>query len=443
MSHFPHLDGGSTFVRFDTPWVKMEWVLVSPHFGGGRYVVFPAYEPPFGPNEDAPRTDAAPDPAQIFVQRPGDASQERERRYVLLHASRVLATALSSLTPDKLVAKVVERTRLAPRIVEGWIRLAVARNDLKVAASEKSGVLSITMSSQLRGAEAARAFASRFAHDLVVQAEDIGLLIHHAPTKGAYREELLRTLLQKHVPSRFHAATGFIFGQREQLDIVVYDQVDYAPLFRQGDLVVVPQEAVRAVIEVKSNLTAAELQSALGHLRDAVPGNHGGPPIFKGVFGFRGATYDTLAKTLSSFYGDFGEETSADNVFNLLDFHSPVHAVCVLQRSLAMVEFKESQVVEGRIVPVINAPTNSLGRAAEAALFFDRLSRFLRSPFAGGLKDVTRARLVMEEAEQGQAVELRSDAWGPYNVEEYDLSGVDDLKDSQARFENWLAGGVW
>ena len=72
----------------------------------------------------------------------------------------------------------------------------------------------------------------------------------------------------------------------------------YAPLFRAGNLVVVAFECVRALIEVKSNLTSSELIDALRHLDGAIGERRCGPPVFRGVFGFKGATSPTLISAI-------------------------------------------------------------------------------------------------------------------------------------------------
>lgn len=441
---FPHLEQGDVYVRYDAPWDRLPHVIVNldnPYSSGGRYATVPAK--PYDETVNFERSDDPPNPAEVFVHRRTDASAERTRALVRLHASKLIVDSKTKLSPGKLVSALAKVIELDARTTEGWVRLEAAYGTLEVKTTPSTGALYMALSERVREAENARAYAAGFAHELVVQARDIGYLIQHPGTKGSYREELLRNLIQKHIPSRFHAATGFIHGQKEQLDILIYDQIDYAPLFRQGDLVVVPQAAVRAVIEVKSKLTRPELRSALKHLSDAVPSTADGPPIFQGVFAFRGTGTDGLLAGLKEFYGEPDEEGTLDDALNMTDFYSPVHAVCVLQRSLAMVEFEERETAGGRVVPIAFAPINLLGRDAQAALFFDRLCRFLRSPFEDGLRDATRAKLVMEEALYGEETEIRNDAWGPYAAEDLYPQGVDDLRKAKASFKRWIGGGAW
>ena len=90
----------------------------------------------------------------------------------------------------------------------------------------------------------------------------LDMLISHMPTIGNYREIILRSFLAKYLPSRYRVATGFILGRSQspkgQIDILIYDRLHSVPVFREGDLVVIPAGAVRAIIEVKSTLTSTE-----------------------------------------------------------------------------------------------------------------------------------------------------------------------------------------
>ena len=99
----------------------------------------------------------------------------------------------------------------------------------------------------------------------------------HWLTVGEYKESLLRALIAESLPRRFEVSSGFIVGSDKagakllsnQVDILIWDSHEHAPLFRSGDLVVVWPEAVRAAIEVKSTLDKPTLDEALANL-DAV-----------------------------------------------------------------------------------------------------------------------------------------------------------------------------
>lgn len=90
----------------------------------------------------------------------------------------------------------------------------------------------------------------------------------HRGNRGAGREQTVVKFLNEHLPGRFRAVTGEIVdvgGERSgQVDILLYDRVQTAPLLTQADgRVLIGAEAVLAVIEVKSRLTRSELRKAI------------------------------------------------------------------------------------------------------------------------------------------------------------------------------------
>jgi hypothetical protein len=116
-------------------------------------------------------------------------------------------------------------------------------------------------------------------------------LIQHDPSLGTYKERLLLRTVSDFLPKRYAAGTGFVvfpkkraFGAQvelhtdlynniahdasSQLDIVVYDQAEYPPLFIDGDFVVLRPESVRAVIEMKGSLKKQEMDSAIDLFAD-------------------------------------------------------------------------------------------------------------------------------------------------------------------------------
>ncbi|GLU57101.1 hypothetical protein Dfri01_65620 [Dyadobacter frigoris] len=78
---------------------------------------------------------------------------------------------------------------------------------------------------------------------------------------GRYKEEKLKTVLRSRLPNNLSVGTGFILNQishnenvvSKQIDILVYDN-NHPPIFSEGDFVIVTQNSVKAVIEVKSRI---------------------------------------------------------------------------------------------------------------------------------------------------------------------------------------------
>jgi hypothetical protein len=113
----------------------------------------------------------------------------------------------------------------------------------------------------------------------------------HEPSVGRYKESLLRTCIAQFIPRRYSVGTGFIAFTREshlrehagdntdlwnlkghyvshQLDIVVFDDHNFPPIFRDGEFVVVRPESVRAVVEVKGYLKKDSVVKTLDSFLD-------------------------------------------------------------------------------------------------------------------------------------------------------------------------------
>jgi hypothetical protein len=148
----------------------------------------------------------------------------------------------------------------------------------------------------------------------------IGEHAHHG-SEGTFCEDLVREFLRQVLPRRFSVDTGFIRARpmeiggetrfvSHQLDVIVQDTVDYSPLFRSNDFVVVLPDAVTAVIEVKKSLTSTDLKDSLNKLAVAryLTYHCQGPlhfspdkRAFTGVFAF---TSDEQLRPSSKLYSD-------------------------------------------------------------------------------------------------------------------------------------------
>ena len=108
----------------------------------------------------------------------------------------------------------------------------------------------------------------------------------HELSTGEYKESLLRSCIEKFIPKRYSVGKGFIVFIKEsslsqqdtdnldilnlkthyvsrQIDIVVFDDIDYPPIFRDRDFVVLRPESVKAIIEVKGFLSKKTLIEAI------------------------------------------------------------------------------------------------------------------------------------------------------------------------------------
>ena len=138
----------------------------------------------------------------------------------------------------------------------------------------------------------------------------LAMLVDHLPTLGNYRESLLRSFLSRHLPDKYHVASGFVLGKnhspKRQLDILIYNQSEYSPFFRESDLVVLPVDAVRAIIEVKTTLDSSQLDKSMELLDDTIKRETVQLPFFKGIYAFHGKMRpETIARHLSDYYNGF------------------------------------------------------------------------------------------------------------------------------------------
>ena len=72
------------------------------------------------------------------------------------------------------------------------------------------------------------------------------------------------------MPSNLTVAQGFIdFNGKKspQCDIILFDSANYSPLLSVNDLVLIPYQAVNAVVEVKARIGKREIESTLKNFK--------------------------------------------------------------------------------------------------------------------------------------------------------------------------------
>ncbi|SHL45103.1 hypothetical protein SAMN05444484_1011530 [Flavobacterium chilense] len=80
---------------------------------------------------------------------------------------------------------------------------------------------------------------------------------------GRYKEEKLKAILRSRLPNNLSVGTGFVLNQishtentvSKQIDILIYDNTQ-PTIFTEGDFVIVTQNSVKALIEVKSKVSS-------------------------------------------------------------------------------------------------------------------------------------------------------------------------------------------
>ena len=97
----------------------------------------------------------------------------------------------------------------------------------------------------------------------------------HNPTTGLLTETIVRSFLSTYLPHIVSVEQGFIMNEKgevsRQCDILIYDTLNYAPLYRVDDVVVVPAVAVVAIIEVKTTITRKIFHSVVDYFQDVAP----------------------------------------------------------------------------------------------------------------------------------------------------------------------------
>ena len=91
----------------------------------------------------------------------------------------------------------------------------------------------------------------------------------HWLSDGEWKESVLRASLLRCLPADIKVGRGFIYtpdALSTQIDVLLYG-ADAPLLFKDGDLVIVQPEAVRGVIEVKTNLDKAKLKKAISKIK--------------------------------------------------------------------------------------------------------------------------------------------------------------------------------
>lgn len=364
-------------------------------------------------------------------------------------ASNLLRASVR-LPVDILLAKIAADQRfngVPAAFIEGCVRCSVA-SDRFVAArrGRKAKVIELELSAAQQQREADRMLAGTLALDLIQLSERIRLLVQHGPTVGTYRENLLQALLRKHLPERYHVASGFIHRCDRQLDIVIYDRIDYAPVFREGDLVVVHPESVRAVIEVKTTLNGKGLKDSLQLLEDVGPFDDRDPPFFKGIFAFKSEmSPKSLQEVVANFYiTDEHAPIDLEAEHSIAQPFDHFTALCVLEKLYAEIDYLEMDDAGGRLLPSLLNYTSATGLTPQATHFLEKLLDYLRTDGLKAHHARGMRRSLGMDTQVMKVVELTGSSWGGYFGDDEGLGEGNEGAEMEAHIravQQWLAGG--
>ncbi|WP_126933892.1 DUF6602 domain-containing protein [Corallococcus sp. AB018] len=128
-------------------------------------------------------------------------------------------------------------------------------------------------------------------------------LVQHWPTDGEHKEIAVKSLLRRHLPESVIVGRGFVVTQSEsstQIDILIVD-ANKPTLFKDGDLLIVTPDAVRAVVEVKTaqrgTKELTETFTKLSQIENICQKSTGRDSVFTGLFVFEGE-HDDCEKIL-------------------------------------------------------------------------------------------------------------------------------------------------
>ncbi|MDH1302136.1 DUF6602 domain-containing protein [Achromobacter sp. GD03932] len=400
-------------------------------------------------------------------QHPNSPSPITRHAHFIENLASSIIRETGNISPEDLVTHLESDSRLKgwdSRTIEILIKCMVASNRLHATVkttgrgrNRKSSV-ELTLSKGALLVEKARTFAGTFANELAQLSERVRHMISHPGAVGSYRESLLQNLLKRSLPERYHVATGFIHGCPRQLDILIYDKIEYPVLFREGDLVVVPPASVRAVIEVKTNLGKSELWSSLEQIAQVSSFDTPGRPFFKGIFAFEsGLSDDTLLKHLHSFYSD----SIDDNISAIPDFdenqphivhpgfgsisqpYQHLTSLCILDLLYAYIDYEKSS--KGRYEAAIWNLTSATKLKAQAAHFVDQLLAYLNIGQSPNLHNYHYRRSLGADTIITKFCDITakySYAWGAYFAEEQGIDGgLEDREEMEKRINEtqlWL-----
>ncbi len=373
---------------------------------------------------------------------------QAQAAYLVRDAAQSILRARKAPTePADLLAAIQKHPYLAKlglNKIESLLRTTVAVGSIE-AKRDKKGTIRLESSKNNQIRERMRVFAGSFGDELTALSARVASIINHAPSVGTYREVLLQELLRNHLPTRYHVSTGFIVGCNRQLDVIIYDQQDFAPVFRQGDMVVVPLEAVRAVIEVKTTLTKNNLLEAL-ELLDDVPDTHmnaSAPPMFKGVFAFQSnLTEKKMSDVVGSYYNAPHDLENMKFTQIIVPF-SHLTSLCVHESAYLQTLYRS----EGdKIRPAIISIRSLTDLKPQTSLFWAQLLGYLsRVPVEQNSFNVEN--VLGADLHLGVESWIAPEVWGPYVSEYLDEdeaeSQLKTVQDLVKRVRNWQAGEPW
>ncbi|SMG51635.1 DUF6602 domain-containing protein [Sphingobacterium psychroaquaticum] len=297
--------------------------------------------------------------------------------------------------------------------------------------------------------ENSKLYYGSLAEELKIKSDKISLLVSHGQTVGNYREFILRDLLRKYLPSMFSVATGFIEGFSRQLDIIIYDSLNFSPTFSEGDLVVIQQEAVRAVIEVKTNLNATNLFEALEMFHEiSLPGFLStNLPIFKGIFAFSSeyVNASSISEVIDDFYNKpyYVDSLKSEMTRDILYLYHEITCVCVAKQHCLVTQYAYLKQDEStNLLPILLSVKDHKGLDIQTATFLSRLFDYLDVGYYAKKSSIWNfSNLIRSSTEVQLEKALASAEWIPRTLIGHKGDHA-SIKERHKLFIKWFRGEI-
>ena len=193
-------------------------------------------------------------------------------------------------------------------------------------------------------------------------------LIEHKPTRGSLAEDLIRSTVRTFLPGQWAAHTGFLIDSAQQptkqVDILIYDQLHNAPVYRDEAVVVLPVTDPRQAdgprplaIEVKSVLQKDSLFDALENVASV---KRADARIVAAVYAYRGFAKPTTLRS------HLGSHISALRKRKQFDAALLPDMVCVQEQQVVVTRqstpeftlvghFSQDPVIQSLLTQILNA----------------------------------------------------------------------------------------
>lgn len=389
-------------------------------------------------------------PTFMFQRRKIQSQEEMRKDYLRIYKNIekiILDSPNYELQIKELVSK-LEGPNEQKEIIEKVIKILIAEGLIFKYKNLDSGEF-LEFSSIRAEIENNRKYYGSLAQELRVKSEKISLLISHGQTVGNYRELILRSFLKSHIPSKFEVATGFIEGISQQIDILIYDAHNHSATFKDGDLVVVKKEAVRAIIEVKTNLISAKLGEALEFFYDISRAGIFKPdlPVFRGVFAFETPYKSSisLSKYVRNFYSKpyFNKKMQEEQVRDVQYLYHQISCINVVNTICVFSRYEKSE--SGNIIPSLWSISDDNDYDIQTAVFLSKLFDFLDVDFRAK-KSVLQSFSVLFNSSTFKVkkeIDLTSKDWVPRaaSKNEHDFTQELIVKRLE-KLDRWFAGEV-